>query len=143
MKKTMRNLLALAILGCVLFWGTGLAMADQQNEGPSADQAEAAPLPDDRLTGMDVLLMQNAVSALWGKGDIAQPGREVNVDSLSAPEHVFVELIELGWHNKAGCLGGRCAAWLPEMTALKLLPPKSFSACASIKLTREIFTLTN
>lgn len=141
MKKTMRNLLALAILGCVLFWGTGLAMADQQNEGPSADQAEAAPLPDDRLTGMDVLLMQNAVSTLWGKGDIAQPGREVNVDSLSAPEHVFVELIELGWHNKAWVFRGQVRRMAPRNDGIEVVAAKELFSMRFHKVDKGNFYL--
>ena len=143
MKKTTRNLLTLATMGCVLSWGPDLAMAEQGNDRAPVEQAEetSTQIPYDRLTGMDILLVQNAVSALWGKGDIAQPGREVNVDSLSAPEHVFVELIELGWHNKAWVFRGQVRRMDPRNDGIEVVAAKELFSMRFHKVDKGNFYL--
>lgn len=140
-KKTMRNLLALAILGCVLFWGTGLAMADQQNDGSSVEQATEASIqiPFDRLTGIETLLLKNAVAALWGKGNITEPGREVNFDALSAPEHVFVELVSLVKDNETWGFEGMVRSMAPRKDGIEAIAARELFNMRFRKLGKSNF----
>lgn len=140
-KKMTQNLLTLAIMGCVLFWGPGLAVADQKNESTSVEQEENASIqtPGDRLTGIELLLVHNAVAALWGKGNITEPGREVNWDALSSPEHVFVELIELFWHNKAWVFEGLVRRMASRKDGIEVIAAKELFSMRFHKLSNGNF----
>ena len=141
MKKTTRNLLTLATMGCVLSWGPDLAMAEQGNDRAPVEQAEetSTQIPYDRLTGMDILLVQNAVSALWGKGNITESGREVNFDALSAPEHVFVELIELYLDDKTWGFVGLVRRMAPRKDGIEVIAAKEFFSMRFQKLANGSF----
>ena len=141
MKKTMRNLLALAIMGCLLLGGPCLAVADQKSDGTPVEQAAEASIQISGYnpTDIDILLLKNAVSALWGKGDISEPGREVNFDALSAPEHVFVELLDYAPGNKSCEIGGMVRRMAPRNDGIEVIAAKELFHIRFHKVAEENF----